>query len=264
MTMTTFPTVYVSHGSPMVMLNKTPAHDFLAGFGRELGKPKAIVIATAHFTTRRPVLTGDEHPEMIYDFGGFPQPLFEMKYPAPGSPDIAIRGAQMLVDAGIDALPVQGRGFDHGTWVPLKLMYPDADIPVVQLAVQPDMSVEHHVKMGRALAPLREEGILIMGSGSVTHNLYELMKSPRIIDAPVPDWVSGFGNWVHDRVEAGDLDDLTHYRERGPFAKENHPSEEHYLPLPLAMAAAGEGAKGKRVHTSGEYGLLMMDAYAFG
>jgi 4,5-DOPA dioxygenase extradiol len=122
--MTTFPTIYVSHGSPMVMLHKTPAHDFLAGFGRELGRPKAIVIATAHFTTRRPVLTGDERPEMIYDFGGFPQPLFEMTYPAPGSPELAVRGAQMLVDAGIDALPVAGRGFDHGTWVPLKLMFP--------------------------------------------------------------------------------------------------------------------------------------------
>ena len=261
--MTTFPTVFVSHGSPMVMLNKTPAHDFLAGFGRELGRPKAILIATAHFTTRRPVLTGDEHPEMIYDFGGFPKPLFEMKYPAPGSPELAIRGAQMLVEAGIDALPVAGRGFDHGTWVPLKLMYPDADIPVVQIAVQPDLGVEHHAAMGRALAPLREEGVLLIGSGSLTHNLYELSRSPRVIDAPVPDWVSSFGNWVTDRVEAGALDDVIAYRERGPHAAENHPSEEHFLPLPFAMAAAGENARGRRVHTSGEYGLLMMDAYAF-
>jgi 4,5-DOPA dioxygenase extradiol len=117
--------------------------------------------------------------------------------------------------------------------------------------------------MGRALAPLREEGILVIGSGSITHNLYELARGPRVIDAPVPDWVSSFGNWVNDRVEAGALDDLVAYRERGPFAKENHPSEEHYLPLPFAMAAAGPQPKGRRVHSSGEYGLLMMDTYAF-
>ena len=262
--MTNFPALYISHGSPMVMLNNTVAREFLAGYGAQLGKPTAILIASAHFESRRPELSADAHPEMIYDFGGFPQPLFEMQYPAPGSPELAARAAKMLGDAGIAAAPVEGRGYDHGTWVPLKLMYPDADVPVVQLSVQPGLGAAHHVAMGRALAPLRDEGVLVMGSGSMTHNLGELMRGSRQLDAPTPAWVSEFGEWMHARIEAGAIDDVINWDERAPHARRNHPSEEHFLPLPFAMGAAGADPRGKRVHTSCEYGVLMMDAYAFG
>lgn len=258
-----FPAIYVSHGSPMVMLNKTPAHDFLAGFGRELGHPKAILIASAHFETRLPALSADIKPGMIYDFGGFPKALFEMVYPAPGSPDLAARAVSLLGDAGIAAMPVTQRGYDHGTWVPLKLMYPEADIPVVQLSVQTQLGARHHADLGAALKPLRDEGVLVIGSGSLTHNLHELMRGPRQIEAPVPEWVSTFADWIHQRVEAGALDEINAYLQKAPFARENHPSAEHFLPLPFAMAAAGEGVRGRRVHSSGEYGVLMMDAYAF-
>jgi len=259
--MTRFPSVYVSHGSPMVILNNTAAKDFLSGYGRELGKPRAILIATAHFETRVPALTADAQPAMIYDFGGFPRALFEMTYRAPGDPVLAQRAAGLLGAAGMTAYPVEGRGYDHGTWVPLKLMYPDADIPVVQLSVQPQMSGAHHVAMGEALAPLRDEGVLVMGSGSMTHNLYELTRDD--INGPAPDWVTRFGAWAHDAIEAGRTDDIAHWDERAPFARQNHPSPEHFLPLPFAMGAGGPGAKGRRVHTSCEYGVLMMDAYAF-
>ena len=259
--MTRFPSLFVSHGSPMVILNNTVAKDFLSSYGRELGKPKAILIATAHFESRVPVLSADAHPAMIYDFGGFPRALFEMKYPAPGDPDLAQRAAALLGAAGMTAYPVEGRGFDHGTWVPLKLMYPQADIPVVQLSVQPNMSGAHHVAMGEALAPLRDEGVLVMGSGSMTHNLYELSRDD--INGPAPDWVKSFGGWVHDAIEAGRTEDIARWKELAPFARQNHPSPEHFLPLPFAMGAAGPGAKGRRVHTSCEYGVLMMDAYAF-
>jgi 4,5-DOPA dioxygenase extradiol len=248
----------------MVMLTKTPAHDFLAGYGRELGKPKAILIATAHFETRRPVLTADEKPEMIYDFGGFPRPLYEMQYPAPGMPDLAVRAARMLGEQGIPAVPVVGRGYDHGTWVPLKLMYPDADVPVVQLSIQPGAGAAHHIAMGRALAPLREEGVLVVGSGSMTHNLRELARGGREMEAPTPDWVSEFGNWMHERIEAGAIDDVAAWETRAPHAQRNHPSDDHFLPLPFAMGAAGKDARGRRVHTSCEYGVLMMDCYAWG
>ncbi len=258
-----FPTIYVSHGSPMVMLENTAARDFLSGYGKTLGKPKAILVATAHFEARTPLLTADAKPEMIYDFGGFPQALFEMTYPAPGSPQLADRAAGMLVAAGFDAHPVTGRGYDHGTWVPLKLMFPDADIPVVQVSIQTNLGGAHHVALGRALAPLRDEGVLIVGSGSITHNLREYMRTRAPLDAPPPDWVKTFDLWVREKVEAGALDDIARYLERAPFARENHPSAEHYLPLPFAMAAAGEGARGECVHTSCQYGVLMMDAYAF-
>jgi 4,5-DOPA dioxygenase extradiol len=258
-----FPSLYVSHGSPMVVLQNSQAREFLSGYGRELGKPTAILVATAHFEAERPLLTADPRPAMIYDFGGFPRALFEMQYPAPGSPELAERAAGLLKEAGFAASTITGRGYDHGTWAPLKLLYPDADTPVVQISVQTRLGGAHHAALGRALAPLRQEGVLLIGSGSITHNLYELARGPRVLDAPAPQWVTEFGEWVHEKVEAGSLDDIVHYRDRAPYARENHPSEEHYLPLPFAMAAAGEGAKGRRVHTSCEYGLLMMDAYAF-
>jgi 4,5-DOPA dioxygenase extradiol len=260
--MARMPSLFVSHGSPMTAIQPSAARDFFLSFAQELPRPKAILIATAHFESAMPLLSTDEKPEMIYDFGGFPKPLFEIVYPAPGSPAVAERAAEALHAAGHDAYGVSDRGFDHGTWVPLSLMYPDADIPVVQISVQPELGSAHHMEIGRALAPLRDEGVLLIGSGSLTHNLYELSRSGRQFDAPVRDWVVEFTDWIAQKVEAGDADDIAHYRQRAPFARENHPSDEHFLPLPFAMGAGG-GAKGQRVHASYEYGLLAMDAYLF-
>ena len=256
------PSLFVSHGSPMTAIQPSPAQDFFRAYARELPRPRAILIATAHFESDAPLLSADARPEMIYDFGGFPQPLFEIVYPAPGAPELAMRATQLLRETGYRAHAVISRGFDHGTWVPLCLMYPDADIPVVQLSVQPELGSAHHVALGQALAPLRDEGVLIIGSGSLTHNLWELARSGRNFSAPVRDWVRDFTDWIADRVESGNLDDIANYRERAPFARENHPRDEHFLPLPFAMGA-GVGAKGKRVHASYEYGLLAMDAYLF-
>jgi 4,5-DOPA dioxygenase extradiol len=258
---TTFPSLFISHGSPMIVLEDTPAHAFLADYGRRLGRPKAILVASAHFETAAPMLTADAQPEMIYDFGGFPRALFEMQYPAPGDPALAAQAAALLGAAGMPAQLAAHRGFDHGAWTPLKLMYPDADIPVVEVSVQPRLSAAHHIAMGRALAPLREEGVLVMGSGSLTHNLREMSRGGG--DPPAPAWVREFGDWAHDVIEAGRADEIANWLERAPSAQRNHPSPEHFLPLPVAFGAAGEGAKGRRVHASHEYGVLMMDAYLF-
>ncbi len=260
--MARMPSLFVSHGSPMTAIQPSAARDFFLSFAQELPRPKAILIATAHFESAAPLLSTDEKPAMIYDFGGFPQPLFEIVYPAPGSPAVAERAAEALHAAGHDAYGVSDRGFDHGTWVPLSLMYPDADIPVVQISVQPELGAAYHMEIGRALAPLRDEGVLVIGSGSLTHNLYELSRSGRQFDAPVRDWVVEFTDWIAQTLEAGSAEDIAHYRQRAPFARENHPTDEHFLPLPFAMGAGG-GAKGQRVHASYEYGLLAMDAYLF-
>ena len=259
-----FPSLFVSHGAPNLALHNSEARDFLESYGRQLGKPKAILIATAHFESGTPFLTADRKPEMIYDFGGFEPELYKMTYHAPGDPDLAQQAAALLAKAGMKAQAVTGRGYDHGTWVPLKLLYPDADVPVVQLSVQPQAGAAHHVAMGRALAPLREQGILVMGSGGTTHNLGEFFRGGYKVDSAVPGWVSEFGDWVHGRIEAGAVDDIANYRKLGPSAAKNHPSEEHFMPLPFAFGAGGEGARGTRVHSSHQYGVLMMDAYAFG
>ncbi len=210
-----------------------------------------------------PAVTASDHPEMIYDFTGFEDELYNVKYPALGAPGLAAVAADLLADAGFEPQEVLGRGYDHGAWVPLALMYPDADIPVVELSIQREAGAGHHIMVGRALAPLRDHGILIIGSGSLTHNLDASSKSNFAPDAPAPDWVTSFADWVHEKAEAGAIDDIADWFGLAPNAKKNHPTPEHFLPFPLAMGAAGEGAKGKRLHHSVQYGALAMDAYLF-
>jgi 4,5-DOPA dioxygenase extradiol len=259
-----FPTLFVSHGAPNLILHNEPARSFLAGYGAELGRPDAILVVSAHFETSAPALTADEWPKTIHDFKGFEPELYEMTYPAPGAPHVAARAADLLAAAGLPAAPARNRGLDHGAWVPLKLLYPAADIPVVELSVQPRRGAEHHLRLGRAIAPLRDDGVLVIGSGLLTHNLAEFFSGGYAQDAVAPDWVVAFGDWMRERIEAGDDAALVAYRRDAPHAEKNHPSEEHLLPLFTAMGAAGAGAKGRRVHASHSHGVLQMDAYAFG
>jgi len=258
-----FPTLFLSHGSPTLAIEPSPARDFLAGYGRKLGKPRAIVIASAHFGSARPAVDGDARPGMIYDFRGFPDALYHIIYPAPGDPVTAVKVAGLLQAAGFAPTVVKDRGYDHGTWVPLSLLYPEADVPVVQLSVQPQLGAAHHLDVGRALATLKGEDILVIGSGSASHNLLEFFRGGYAADAPTPGWVSSFDDWVRAKAEAGAVDDLVHYRERAPHARENHPSEEHFVPFHVALGAAGDGAKGELIHSSHQNGVLTMDAYAF-
>ncbi|MFC5463055.1 dioxygenase [Massilia niabensis] len=260
--MTRFPSIFLSHGSPMLALQDSPARRFLQGLGASLGKPSAIVVVSAHWETRGgPAVSLAQRPETIHDFGGFPRALFEMQYPAPGAPAATERTAALLEAQGIPVGRSTDRGLDHGAWVPLSLMYPDADIPVTQLSIVRGASPAEHERLGRALAALRSEGVLVIGSGSLTHNLYEIRgQGP---DAPVQDWVSLFGDWVKARLEDSDRDALLDYRRAAPFAAQNHPTDEHLLPLFVAMGAGGEGARATRLHASVEHGVLAMDAYAF-
>jgi 4,5-DOPA dioxygenase extradiol len=258
-----FPTLFLSHGSPMIAIEDSPARAFLKTYGQTLGKPRAIVIASAHFETSRPAVNGDAKPAMIYDFRGFPDALYQIVYPAPGDPVAAVKVAGLLEAAGFAPAVVKDRGYDHGTWIPLSLLYPSADIPVVQLSVQPQLGAAHHFAIGRALASLRAEDILVVGSGTASHNLHEFFRGRYASNAPTPEWVTAFDTWVREKAQAGAVDDLVHYRERAPFARENHPSEEHFLPFHVALGAAGEGAKGELVHASHDHGVLTMDAYAF-
>lgn len=261
----TMPAIFVSHGAPNLILHDAPVRDFLASYGKELGSPKAIVIVSAHFGTREAAVVTDAKPTMIYDFGGFEPELYQMVYPAPGAPELATRVGELLSAAGIPVHAVQNRGFDHGTWVPLKLMYPDADIPVLQLSVQPKADPEHHLKVGRALAPLRDENILVIGSGSFTHNLGEVFTSRGMADpnTPAKDWMNEFRDWMDRKIIANDTDALVHYRTEAPNAVRNHPTDEHLLPLYIALGAGG-GGKPERILHSDQYGALALDAYRFG
>ncbi|TCT11748.1 4,5-DOPA dioxygenase extradiol [Tepidamorphus gemmatus] len=260
------PSLFVSHGAPNLVLHDSPARAFLASHAQDLPRPSAIVCVSAHFETDTPAVVADPAPGMIYDFGGFEPELRRMVYPAPGDPALAVRIAGMIRGAGLPVATLPRRGYDHGTWVPLMLLYPDADIPVVQLSIQPGRDAAHHHRLGRALAPLRTEGVLVLGSGSLTHNLHEvfLPGGMRAIDSETPDWVTGFVDWMVGRIEAGDTEAVIDYRARAPFAAQNHPTDEHLLPLHVALGAAGDGAVGRRIHASCQYGVLHLDAYAFG
>ena len=256
------PTLFISHGSPMLALIDSPARRFLASLGKSLPRPKAILLASAHWEADRvPAVSLAEHPKTIHDFGGFPPALFAIEYPAPGAPALAERAAGLLEQAGYAVERSPERGLDHGAWVPLRLMYPQADIPVTQLSILRGTTPAGHAKMGIALTALRDEGVLVIGSGSLTHNLSEFRGQG--VDAPVPSWVSDFGAWMNTMLDEQQRAALLDYRRQAPYAERNHPTEEHLLPLFVAMGAAGDAAKAERIHASYEYGVLAMDVYAF-
>jgi 4,5-DOPA dioxygenase extradiol len=260
--MTSLPTLFISHGAPTLAIEQSPAHHFLAELGKKLPRPKAILIASAHWeSVGGPAVSLAAQPETIHDFGGFPSELYEIRYPAKGAPEAAAHAATLLEQAGFAVKRSTARGLDHGAWVPLRLMYPQADVPVAQLSVVRGASPADHERMGKALAPLREEGVLIIGSGSLTHNLYELRSGSANVE--VPAWVSDFGTWMKTALENNQRESLLDYRARAPSAARNHPTEEHLLPLFVAMGAAGDAATAERMHSSYEYGVLAMDVYAF-
>lgn len=260
--MSALPALFVSHGAPTLAIVDSPAHRFLRELGNTLARPKAILVASAHWETRGgPAVSLAAQPETVHDFGGFPDALMAIRYPAPGAPETAVRAASLLSDAGFAVAQNPTRGLDHGAWVPLHLMYPAADIPVAQVSIVRGASPADHERMGRALAALRAEGVLVIGSGSLTHNLREFRGQP--IDVAAPGWVSAFGNWIKARLDDNDLDALRGYRVRAPHAERNHPTDEHLLPLYVAMGAGGPSARAERLHASYEYGILAMDVYAF-
>ncbi len=257
------PTLFVSHGSPMTAIQDTPARRFLLRLGRELPRPRAILVSSAHWETPAPVLNAVARNETIHDFYGFPQALFAISYHPPGAPEIAREIAATLATAGFPASLDDGRGLDHGAWVPLLLAYPEADIPVLQLSVQTDLGPRHHLALGQALSALRTKEILILGSGSFTHDLRRFGRGRPGIDAPETPDVSEFSEWMDTHIRAHDVAALLDYRRLAPHAADEHPTEEHLLPLYVALGAAGKTAEARRLHDSVEFGFLRMDAYAF-
>ncbi len=252
------PSVFISHGSPMHALQPGAAGDAWAKLGRRLGKPRAILIASAHWETNLPMLTGAAKPETIHDFYNFPEPLYKLRYPAPGAPGVAQRAAFFLKEAGIGAAIDSTRGLDHGAWSPLLYMYPEADVPVVQISVQPALGPRHHVAVGKALKDLSKESVLVIGSGHMTHNLRDWSRGA---GEPQP-YVKEFQNWVYEKMASGDIDSLVDYRSRSPHGARAHPTEEHFLPLFVALGAAPQG-KAERVYDAIDAGVLAMDAYLF-
>ena len=254
------PVLFISHGMPSMALDPGPTGRFLADWARNSPRPRAIVCISAHLEATQALMTADVRPTTLHDFGGFAPALHTLEYPAPGDPILAGRMVAMLQKSGIQSALLPDRGLDHGAWVPLSLMFPEADIPVIQLSVQTDEPPEYHYALGRALAPLRNEGVLIAGSGGATHDL-AAMVGHRRNDPPAP-YAEAFDRWLEDAVTSGDSETLLGYRQSGPAADRNHPyPAEHFLPLLVAAGAGAQAPCGTRLHHRFEYGVLSLAAY---
>ena len=253
--------LFLSHGAPTLPFEDVAARYFLNGLAAHSSRPRAIIMVSAHWETHIPMVNSVVTNATIHDFSGFPAELYAVKYPAPGSPDLADIVSDLIASAGLSVKIDYHRGLDHGAWVPLMLAWPDADIPVMQLSVQSLLGPGHHLQLGRALAPLTREGVLIIGSGSFTHDLSSWRDQEGMTE---PDWVTAFADWFDTALTAGRTCDLLAYRALAPHAKRNHPTEEHLLPLFVALGAAGPDAVAQRLHASRTYGVLRMDAYSFG
>lgn len=255
------PVLFLSHGAPTLPLEPGDTGAAWRQLGEQLPKPTAILVISAHWETQIPTVSRAVQPETIHDFSGFPAGLYQLRYPAPGAPEMAQAAAQALQQAGIPVQLDDARGLDHGAWVPLSLMFPHAEIPVAQLSLQPARDPAWHIALGRALRPLREQGVLIIGSGSLTHNLRAVFRHPQ--GEPVPDWVTEFCNWIATKIKAGDLDALSAYRTLAPHVMQNHPTDEHLLPLFVALGAANRIDTAQQLNRVTTFGLLAMDVWLF-
>ena len=264
------PPIFVSHGSPMIALEPGAAGAFMRRLGPAIdatfGRPKAILAISAHTAARAPVLLAAPRHEAVYDFGGFDPKLSTLRYDAAGAPELAAEVAQRLADAGIPAHVLAQGGLDHGIWTALRYVYPAADIPVLPLAFVPDQSPAAQFALGEALAPLAGQGVLVFGTGSITHNLRRVFAGGLRAKADQPEIAesAAFRRWMLERSTARDWEALFDYRMRAPSAVDMHPTDEHLLPWYVAAGAGGRDTTPQRLHDSVTFGSLAMDAYAFG
>jgi 4,5-DOPA dioxygenase extradiol len=256
------PALFVPHGAPTFALRPGAAGAALARAAGQLSRPRAIVVVSAHWETEVPTVSLANRLDTVHDFSGFPPELYELRYPATGCPEAAREVAQAIAAAGLSINLDLSRGLDHGAWVPLRLMFPDADVPVIPLSIQPPRGPAHALHVGRALAPLRDRGILVIASGNLTHNLRDYFAAVRG-DGTTPAYVREFADWMWDRLEARDLDALVDYRRAMPAAARAHPTEEHLLPLYVAVGAGGDEFAAERIHAGIDDYVLAMDAFAF-
>ncbi|TYK67080.1 DODA-type extradiol aromatic ring-opening family dioxygenase [Colwellia echini] len=253
------PALFISHGSPMMAIAESKTSLFLQKLGKSLVRPKAIIMFSAHFDRANDiVITAGENPTTIHDFYGFPAPLYNIQYNAPGSPGLAKKIAKRFEQVGLHPILDEQQGWDHGLWIPLRLMLPTADIPIVQVSINSALGADANYEYGKLMASLRDENILIIGSGNVTHNLAEFSRP----SVGSEKRVKAFTKWVNEKVSSAQIESLIDYMNAAPDALFNHPTQEHFLPF-IAALGASETGKGELIHQDIEHGILAMDAYRF-
>jgi len=258
--MTTQPALFVSHGAPDLALSDAPARAFLQSLGSRLERPDAIVIVSAHDEAEGgPSVRAPARFRTWHDFGNFDRRLFDMRYEPEGDAALAEDVVRLLAEDGMAPVRDRSDRLDHGAWVPLSLLFPEADVPLVAVSIDPAKDSRWHERIGRALAPLRARNVLLIGSGSISHNLRAVFGTRPGADR---SWVEGFTAWLEEAIRTGDSERLLSAMATAPDAARNHPTDEHLLPL-FFTAGAGGGA-GARLHHSYTHEVLAMDVYAFG
>jgi 4,5-DOPA dioxygenase extradiol len=258
----TLPSLFVAHGAPTFALRPGVAGAVLSGVAASLPRPRAIVVVSAHWETSRPTVGFAERPETIHDFWGFPDALYALRYPATGCREASKEAMEALAHAGFDVQADASRGLDHGAWVPLRMMFPDADVPVFPVSIQSQFGPEHHYRVGQALAPLTGKGFLVIASGNLTHNLADY-QAASLQGGQTPAYVRAFSDWMWDKLQAGDVAALLDYRRQAPSAARAHPRDEHLLPLFVALGAGGEHTQVRRLHAGIDDYVIAMDAFSF-
>ena len=256
------PVLFVPHGSPMFALQPGPAGAAMRALADQLPTPRAIVVISPHWETEVPTVGTASRLETIHDFGGFDPRLYEIQYPATGCPEAAAQVVDALQAAGLPVQTDAQRGLDHGAWVPLRQMFPDADVPVIPLSVQHHGGPQHAWRVGQALAPLAQQGFLIIASGNVTHNLRDWQLA-LMTGQPTPDYVQAFADWIHAQMRARDDTALLGYRQTQDAGRRAHPRDEHLLPIFTALGAAGADAQPEAFYRGIYDHVIAMDGYAF-
>lgn len=258
--MSTQPALFISHGAPDLALSEAPARAFLERLGGCLERPAAIVIVSAHHEAGGgPSVRAPARFRTWHDFGNFDRRLFDMRHEPEGDAALAEEVVRLLAAGGMAPVRDGSDLLDHGAWVPLSLLFPDADVPLVAVSIDPARDSRWHERIGRALAPLRERNVLLIGSGSISHNLGAVFATRAGADRA---WVEGFTAWLEEAIRTGDRERLLSAMSDAPHAARNHPTDEHLLPLFFASGAGG--GKGARLHHSYTYQVLAMDVFAFG
>lgn len=254
------PSFFIAHGAPSLVIEKHAYTEFLIELGRSLPRPRAIVIFTAHWESKVQTVSSVVQYETIYDFSGFSDELYRMKYPAKGDLALSLEIQRLFREEGIESVLDDQRGLDHGAWAPLQLLYPEFDIPVVALSVNLKLTPEEHYRIGRALEPLREQNVLVLGSGGTVHNLRKLDWS----DGEPKEWAILFDEWLGEQLETWNAEALFDYENRAPHAMEAVPTAEHFVPLLLSMGAGDQSRTAKLLHRTYQMGTLSLSCWMFG
>lgn len=256
------PSLFIAHGAPLLAIEDNDYTQFLSQLGGKLPRPRAVVVFSAHWVTRTQKVSEVQEYDTIYDFGGFPDALYQIKYPAKGHQQVARQIEDLFTSNGIPFEVDTNRGLDHGAWVVLRMLYPNADIPVIAMSVNPRLSPEQQYKIGQSLQSLRAEDVLIIGSGGTVHNLGAV----QFHESSINEWALEFDQWLETYLKQWDLDSLYRYDSLAPNASLAVPphGNEHFIPIFYAMGAADDARTATLLHRSYRYGNLSHSVWQFG